>query len=109
MLLGNITNVEALGKREDWLVDDAQMQTFLKKYFDALGADYFRTPREIIRSFVMLLLRMRESGGSLTFEQALGGVEVKVEKKVSGLGAKVNIVTRDDSPESDGDDEDFGF
>ena len=72
-------------------------------------ADYFRTPREIIRSFVMLLLRMRESGGELSFEQALGGVEVKREKKVSGLGAKVNIVTRDDSPESDGDDEDFGF
>ena len=109
VLLGNITNVEALGKRENWLVDDAQMQTFLKKYFDALGADYFRTPREIIRSFVMLLLRMRESGGELSFEQALGGVEVKREKKVSGLGAKVNIVTRDDSPESDGDDEDFGF
>lgn len=109
VLLGNITNVEALGNRSDWLVDDAQMQAFLKKYFDALGADYFRTPREIIRSFVMLLLRMRESNGELTFEQALGGVEVKQERKVSGLGAKVKVVTRDASPENDGDDEDFGF
>lgn len=109
VLLGNITNVEALGNRNDWLVDDAQMQAFLKKYFDALGADYFRTPREIIRSFVMLLLRMRESNGELTFEQALGGVEVKQERKVSGLGAKVKVVTRDASPENDGDDEDFGF
>ena len=109
VLLGNITNVEALGKREDWLVDDAQMQAFLKKYFDALGADYFRTPREIIRSFVMLLLRMRESNGKLTFEQALGGVEVKQERKTSGLGAKVNVVSRDTVSENDGDDEDFGF
>ena len=109
VLLGNITNVEALGKREDWLVDDAQMQAFLKKYFDALGADYFRTPREIIRSFVMLLLRMRESNGELTFEQALGGVEVKQERKTSGLGAKVNVVSRDTVSENDGDDEDFGF
>lgn len=109
VLLGNITNVEALGKREEWLVDDAQMQAFLKKYFDALGADYFRTPREIIRSFVMLLLRMRESNGELPFEQALGGVEVKQERKTSGLGAKVNVVTRNDVPESNSDDEDFGF
>ena len=57
----------------------------------------------------MLLLRMRESNGELPFEQALGGVEVKQERKTSGLGAKVNVVTRNDVPESNSDDEDFGF
>lgn len=86
VLLGNITNVEALGKREDWLVEDPEMMKFLKKFFDALGANYYRTPREILREFVTLLRTLRANPG-MDFDEALANVEPKKERRESGLGA----------------------
>lgn len=111
VLLGNLTNVEALGKKEDWLVDDDQMRRFLKLYFDALGADYYRTPREITRSFVSLLRMLRENP-DMTFDDALGQVEVKDDsRRASGLTnvvrRRVDATTASDDDEDDEDD--FGF
>ena len=106
VLLGNITNVEALGKREDWLVENEHMERFLKKYFDALGADYFRNPRDILRSFVGMLMALR-SDPSLTFDDALGNVEVKQERRASGLGAASGDADGRDG--GDGDADGAGF
>ena len=110
VLLGNITNVEAMGKREDWLVTDDDMRRFLQLYFNALGADYYRTPREIIRAFVSLLSMLRDNP-DMTVDDALSQVEVKEERKESGLGAVTRkAVEAAGSDGDDGDDDDdFGF
>lgn len=110
VLLGNITNVEAMGDKGDWLVDDQGMRRFLKLYFDALGADYYRTPREIIRSYVSLLTMLRDNPG-MTLDDALSQVEVVEERRESGLGAVTRVVGEQaqDDDGDDGDDEEFGF
>lgn len=111
VLLGNITNVEAMGKREDWLVTDNDMRRFLQIYFNALGAEYYRTPREIIRSFVSLLAILRDNP-DMTVDAALSQVEVKDDRKESGLGAVTRkVVPASDDGGDDGGDEDdeFGF
>lgn len=110
VLLGNITNVEAMGKRDDWLVTDDDMRRFLQLYFNALGAEYYRTPREIIRSFVSLLSILRDNP-AMTVNDALSQVEVKDDRKESGLGAVTRkVVGPEEADEPDEDDEDeFGF
>lgn len=110
VLLGNITNVEAMGKREDWLVTDDDMRRFLQIYFNALGAEYYRTPREIIRSFVSLLTILRDNP-DMTVDAALSQVEVKDERKESGLGAVTRkVVSSGADDDDDGEDDDeFGF
>lgn len=112
VLLGNITNVEAMGKKEDWLVTDDDMRRFLQIYFNALGAEYYRTPREIIRSFVSLLTILRENP-EMTVDDALSQVEVKDDRKESGLGAVTRkVVSQNDTDADDGDEDDedeFGF
>lgn len=110
VLLGNITNVEAMGKREDWLVTDDDMRRFLQLYFNALGAEYYRTPREIIRSFVSLLAILRDNP-EMTVDAALSQVEVKDDRKESGLGAVTRkVVSADaDDEEDEYDDDEFGF
>ena len=112
VLLRNITNVEALGDESKWLVGGEEMKRFLKLYFDALGADYYRTPREIIRSYVSLLLMLRDNP-DLSFDDALGKVEVKDERRESGLTQVVTRRVEQGSGTADDDDEDdeddFGF
>lgn len=109
VLLGNITNVEAMGKREDWLVTDDDMRRFLQLYFNALGADYYRTPREIIRAFVSLLTMLRDNP-DMTVDDALSQVEVKEERKESGLGAVTRkAVEAAAGGDDEDDDDDFGF
>ena len=87
------------------------MRRFLKLYFDALGADYYRTPREITRSFVSLLRMLRENP-DMTFDDALGQVEVKDDsRRASGL---TNVVRRRvdaavSSDDDEDDEDDFGF
>ena len=110
VLLGNITNVEALNDKQAWLVNDDDMQRFLKKHFDTLGADYYRTPREIIRSFVAMLKMLRDNP-ELSVDDVLGQVKVVKEKKESGLSSVTTRMAQQDSGigfEED-DDEDFGF
>ena len=110
VLLGNLVNVEALGNKDDWLLTDEDMQAFLEKQFNTLGADYFRTPREIIRSFVELL-RLLRANPEMNPRDAIGQVEVKVDRRESGLGKVLDDAKPKDLPDEDldYDEEDFGF
>lgn len=109
VLLGNLVNVEALDNKDDWLMNNEQMEAFLEKQFNTLGADYFRTPREILRSFIELL-RLLRSNPDMSPEEAIGKVEVKIEKKASGLGTVLDSATPAPLPVvEDEDEEDFGF
>lgn len=109
VLLGNIVNVEALGNKDDWLMTNDDMETYLRKQYETLGADYYKTPRELLRGFVMLLRTLREHP-DMSARDAIGSCDVKADKKASGLGAALDSAKPNNSViDSLDDDEDFGF
>jgi hypothetical protein len=55
VLLGNIRNVQACGDPAKYILPDEALTAVLKKASETLGSDYFKTPRDVIRSFVGLL------------------------------------------------------
>ena len=55
VLLRNIRHVHAFGDETKYIVPDDALKAVLKKASETLGADYYKTPRDIIRSFVGLL------------------------------------------------------
>jgi len=55
VLLRNIRYVHAFGKESEYLVPDDALVAVLKKASETLGSDYYKTPRDIVRSFVGLL------------------------------------------------------
>lgn len=108
VLLGNITNVEALGVRENWLVEDADMQKFMEKYFNTLGANYYRTPREIIRSFVSMLQFIKENPDA-SMTTVIGNVKVEAPKKESGLSQVTTTINKQEETDGGFEDEDADF
>lgn len=111
VLLRNTVNVEALGDHDKWLMNDDDMKLFLKKCFDTLGADYFRTPREIIRDFVAILRRL-EDNPELSPSDIIPQAEIDVPRNESGLGAQIRKSKPshdDDGKSSDSDGDEFGF
>lgn len=75
VLLGNIVNVQACGDKSRWLMTNEDMELFMRKCFDSLGADYYRKPRELIRDFVAILRKM-ETNPEMTAAEAIGESEL---------------------------------
>ncbi len=71
VLLRNISLVHAEGEEDGRLVPDAGIEALLHKANDTLGADFFRTPRDIIRSFVGLL-NLIDQNPSKSWQDILG-------------------------------------
>lgn len=71
VLLRNISFVHADGEEESRLVPDDGIAALLHKANDTLGADFFQTPRDIIRSFVGLL-NLIDQNPSKTWQDILG-------------------------------------
>lgn len=90
VMLRNIVNVEALGDESKYLVTDGDIKAYLKKCFDTLGADYFRTPREIIRDFVAVLRNLADHP-ELSPADVIGKDEVSAPRRESGLGTSVRM------------------
>jgi len=55
VLLQNVRNVHAYGDPTKYIVPDEALEAVLKKASETLGAQYYKTPRDIVRSFVGLL------------------------------------------------------
>ena len=55
VLLQNVRNVHAYGDPTKYIVPDDALVAVLKKASETLGAQYYKTPRDIVRSFVGLL------------------------------------------------------
>jgi hypothetical protein len=55
VLLRNVRNVHAYGDPAKYIVPDDALLAVLKKASETLGAQYYKTPRDIVRSFVGLL------------------------------------------------------
>jgi hypothetical protein len=55
VLLRNIRHVHASGNESKYIVPDEALIALLKKASETLGAEYYKTPRDVVRSFVGLL------------------------------------------------------
>jgi len=75
VLLKNIAFVHASGDQAKALPDDA-ITAILHKANDTLGAEFFRTPRDIIRSFVGLLNILEQNPGT-SWEKVVGADFIK--------------------------------
>lgn len=71
VLLRNIAMVHASGEESDRIVSDEGIAALLHKANQTLGADFFRTPRDVIRSFVGLLNLLDQNPGK-TWNDILG-------------------------------------
>ena len=63
VLLRNIRHVHAGGDVLKYLVPDDALVAVLKRANETLGAEYFKTPRDIVRSFVSLLNIIEQNPG----------------------------------------------
>jgi hypothetical protein len=80
VLLRNIRYVHAFGKESEYLLPDDALVAVLKKASETLGADYYKTPRDIVRSFVGLL-SVIEQNPDRNWESLMGtGFLAKTEK-----------------------------
>jgi hypothetical protein len=102
VLLKNIALVHASG-------DPAKVQTphdavlaVLTKANETLGAEYFRTPRDIVRSFVGLLNSLEQNPGS-TWQSVLGAQAI-FQKPAAPSGAEEELAHGVAPPADDDDD-----
>ena len=100
VLLRNISFVHADGEEESRLVPDDGIAALLHKANDTLGADFFQTPRDIIRSFVGLL-NLIDQNPSKTWQDILGmdGILKKPDGPAS-IEEEVSM-NPDESPDDD--------
>ena len=82
VLLKNIRNVHASGDEKAWLVPDEALVGVLQKASEMLGAEYFRTPRDVVRSFVGLL-NVLEQNPKMTWRELLDQGAVKPSAPIS--------------------------
>ena len=60
LLLKNVRNIYAGGEKDAYLIEDEGLTAFMAHCRKRIGAAYFQTPRETIRSFVNLLSMLEQ-------------------------------------------------
>lgn len=98
VLLRNITFVHASGDSTKLALGDDAITAALQKANETLGAEYFKTPRDIIRSFVGLLNILEQNPG-VEWQSLLGADFVK--KSDAPLSAEEEIATGAVAPVDD--------
>jgi hypothetical protein len=63
VLLRNIRHVHAYGDSTKYIVPDEGLTAVLQKASETLGAEYYKTPRDVVRSFVGLLNVLEQNPG----------------------------------------------
>lgn len=94
VLLRNIRHIHASGDSAKHLVPDEALVSVLKRANETLGAEYFKTPRDVVRSFVGLL-NILEQNSTKTWQELVGANFIKradtpasVEEEVAlGVGS----------------------
>lgn len=98
VLLHNIRNVFAMGDNNKHLIPDEGLTAYLNHCSRTLGSDFFRTPRDSVKSFVGLLSILEQNSGT-DWRNLLIGIHIEVTKDP-------DIETGNDSDElSTSDDE----
>jgi hypothetical protein len=88
VLLRNIRHVHAFGDEKKYIVPDDALKTLLKKASETLGADYYKTPREVIKSFVGLLNVLDQNPGR-DWQSFLGDVSFTKRDKVISIEEEI--------------------
>ncbi len=94
VLLRNVRHVHAAGDAARYIVPDEALVAVLRQANETLGAEYFKTPRDVVRSFVGLL-NVLEQNRTRTWEEFVGSSfiqrpdqPISVEEEVAlGVGA----------------------
>jgi hypothetical protein len=94
VLLRNVRHVHASGDASRYIVPDEALVAVLRQANETLGAEYFKTPRDVVRSFVGLL-NVLEQNRTRTWEEFVGSgfiqrpeQPISVEEEVAlGVGA----------------------
>jgi len=93
VLLKNIAFVHASGNPAKIIVPDEGIIATLQKANETLGAEYFRTPRDVVRSFVGLLNLLEQNPGK-TWQELLGAntfqkssAPMSTEEEILAIGA----------------------
>lgn len=102
VLLKNIAFVHAGGDPAKVLVGDDGIVALLKQANDRLGADFFRTPRDVVRSFVGLLNLLDQNPGK-TWQDLLG-VET-FQKPATPMSTEEEVANGVVAPVDDTDDD----
>lgn len=79
VLLTKLRHVQAHGTAGDYLVPDEALEAFMTHCAECIGAQYFRTPRNVIKAFVQLLAVL-EQNPEVTWQELLGEVEIDTER-----------------------------
>jgi hypothetical protein len=101
VLLKNIAFVHASGNSAKIIVPDEGIVATLQKANETLGAEYFRTPRDVVRSFVGLLNLLEQNPGK-TWQELLGSNTF--EKSSGPISAEEEVLTAGGAPEDKDDD-----
>jgi hypothetical protein len=102
VLLRNISIVHASGDHSARLVPDEGIEALLHKANDTLGAEFFRTPRDVIRSFVGLLNLIEQNPGK-TWSDILG-LDGILSKPTAPMSTEEEIALNPSSTPEDEDD-----
>ncbi len=77
VLLHNIRNVFASGDALKYLIPDEAIHAFLKHCSKVLGAEYFKTPRDSVKSFVQFLSVLEQNPGT-NWKNLIEATEIEV-------------------------------
>lgn len=89
LLLKNIRNVFAYGKKEEWLVPDEALLAFLSHCANKIGDAYFRTPRTTIKSFIDLL-SMLEQYPDKSWTDVIEQIDIRKDTENSTLSMEMS-------------------
>ena len=84
VLLRNIRHVQASGDAAKYLVPDEAIVAFLEKANETLGAEFYKTPRDVVRSFVGLLNILEQNPGR-TWQEFLRGNIIERSTKAASI------------------------
>ena len=102
VLLKNIAFVHASGDATKVVVPDEGIVATLRLANERLGVDYFRTPRDVVRSFIGLLNLLDQNPGN-TWQEVLGGNVF--QKPTAPMSAEEEVATGTAPPPDDADDD----
>jgi len=100
VLLRNIRHVHGNGDATKCLVPDEALMAVLQRANETLGAEYYRTPRDIVRSFVGLLNVLEQNPGR-NWSDFVGAGFIKAAPTPSSVEEEVALGVGSASDEGD--------
>lgn len=79
ILLKNLRHVYASGDSDQYLVSNDMLMSFMQHCFNNIGADYFRTPRSIIKAFIDILSTL-EQNPQIHWSQLINEIQLEEDR-----------------------------